>query len=431
MLAACGVPDQGSVDGPSTPPNTHALGTVRLPDDVGSPIVQRLNDGTPVWVANLGDEEVSVLSATVLFEAPEPSPGAIRGLRMEVFWDTVEQVFHGGGTWDLRGQALAPDGRRVAGRLDHYHVTVADDRTAVVHEFVPGEPGVVQDPPATEEASMPIALDPDTLRFVLDGLDAPLSVEEALTQPDGSVVVVDADIVRNGSQPLVICATDRSAPSGPEIARCPDGAPRPAGLTVPVPDTRTFEIKSRPLLVRVKDGTFTDVAQLGGGTAAGAGSDESLAVSEATRVTVADGSVAVVEGWDVVELRGSDVCAVLSQPRTLYVIRGRVEPCDQPLPPSLPGAIVRAIEDDPATADRLRTGTAVPLYGTPGRAADDATEWIHPDVFTYDYIIPDLGIIVSTADDPHPDELYSYLDTEALLQSLRADGGSPPAGSQR
>jgi hypothetical protein len=65
----------------------------------------------------------------------------------------------------------------------------------------------------------------------------------------------------------------------------------------------------------------------------------------------------------------------------------------------------------------------VPLYGTPGRARDDVTAWLHPDVFTYDYVVTDLRMLVSIADDPHPheDELDPYIGTEAVLRSLRAE----------
>ena len=436
VLAACGpaAPPPALGNAPTAPSaaspsaaDVGGLGTLRLPRKERSPRVQRLDDGTPVWVVNLGDGDVSVLATTVLDETAEPQPGDIRGLRTAVLWAINEQRFLGGvrlddgGQWDIQGRAIAPDGSPLpAGRLDRYRATIRADRTVVVHAPLPGEPRAVQ---SSTRVPMPELHEAARVRFITDALGAPLAVEEALAQPEGTVVLVDADVVRNGTAPLAVCATDRSAPSSHEIARCPDGAPRPSDLTVPVPDPQSWEIRPGPLLTRVAGGTFTEVAQAGGaGGAGGAGSDESLRVTEDARVRVADGSVAVIEGWQVVEVRGSDVCAVLSQPRTLYVVRGRVRPCDRPLPPDLPGAVVRAVEDDPDTAARLRDGMPLPLYGTPGRARDDATAWLHPDVFTYDYVT-DLRMLVSIADDPLPpiDEHYPHIGTEAVLRSLRRE----------
>ena len=435
MLAACGVaaPPSARTDGQETPRASgtavaEVLGEVRLPDEARSPSVERLRDGTPVSVVNHGDGDVSVLAATVLDEAPEPRPGDIRGLRTALVWDLDDRRFLGGagwetnagGHWDLRGRAITPDGRLLpAGRLDRHRASVRADRV-VVSALVPGEPRAV-DSQASERPPMPVVRDPARLRTIGTALDPPLPIDRALAEPDGSVVLLDASIVRNGSAPPTLCAIDMSGPLDHERARCPDGAPRPSGLTVPVPDTRTWEIRQGPLLARVDDRTFSDVAQLAAGSAGGAGSIESMKISEATRVTVADGSVGVVEGWAVVDVQGSDVCSVLTRPRTLYVVRGRIEPCDEPQAPALPGAVVRAVEDDPETASRLRTGARVPLYGTPGRFREDATAWLHPDVFTYDYVVTDLRLLVSIADDPHPGEPYSYMDNEAVLRSLRRE----------
>lgn len=220
---------------------------------VGTAQISRLPDGQPVWVVHPADGHVRVLATQVAADDPLEEVGGVTGLSRHVVWWPGARQFEARHHYDAYGVSLT--GR--AGPHLHWYASQIEGSSVHIGELAGGVPYTFSDPEAgPTEMGDPV--------FPDDRAGA-MSIEQARTRPDGSVVVLDADVVAYGDRPVQLC----KAPEGSALfdgwTGCPADAPAPDSLSALPSDY--VSIAFGPLRVRVVDGEFTDVTLLGGGYA--------------------------------------------------------------------------------------------------------------------------------------------------------------------
>ncbi len=250
---------------------------------VGDASLEHLGDGTPVWVVSQPDGEVDVLAVGVLPIPPEASSfvgtSSVQGVRSPVLWVPEERAFIGGSVlFEADGRSVgwfpiqvggAEDAEPVVVRdLDAYDAQPAGDGSVRVGDRRTGEERTV---PANPD--FPSIFEEGTIVRPLEQADGrpPLPVEEARSQPDGTVVLVDGDVVVDGTTPPRVCEVP-DVPVG-DLPPCPDDAPEPPDVTARDPDPRAYTVEFGPYLVRVGDGTFTELIGGSGNAGRFAGSE--------------------------------------------------------------------------------------------------------------------------------------------------------------
>ena len=261
--------------GPATAGGTDPDGDVVAVPGAGEAALELLDDGTRVWVVRQVGGEVDVLAVAVDPLDPAASPfvvaGYVQGVRSAVVWLPDARRFIGGGVlFDSEGRALqwypnqvggADDAEPVPARdLDAYAVERVDEDHVRVGARAPGAQRMV---PADPDGGCCYGLDEFVSPVPPPGDPGLLSVEEALDRPEGTVVVVDADVVVDRQRPVQMCRVPRVPV--PDLPPCPEDAPVPSG--VQPRDADGYVVEFGPYLVRVQDGTFAEL--VGGNGSAG------------------------------------------------------------------------------------------------------------------------------------------------------------------
>lgn len=245
--------------GISTGGASESSDVVKLPPS-GETTMARLSDGTPVWLVHHPDDSTTVLAIDVLATEARLRPEAVSGLREQVLWLAGSRRFVpasqtlAAGAYDEYGRASEP---WMVQDLDHYRHEDAGNGTVAVGERVSG---------ASHEttARLPMS-DPRFPQYHLNAVrpfqplrdsDSGISIDEALAQPDGSVVLVDMDLVVTGPDSTLVCIADRDDGSCVGTS----AVPRDVQMRLP-PGGR--EVWRGPLLARVTDGSFSQVTLTG------------------------------------------------------------------------------------------------------------------------------------------------------------------------
>lgn len=214
-----------------------------------------LDDGTPVWLAHHMDGAVTVLAADHKEDDDRPY-GGIKGLRRLVSWSPSLGRFN---RFDEYG---VPIFGRVDRSLDRY-LFERDNQDAElirVGQRVPGSTRRTVAPRRRAPVSLPEAHLEEPGRFEegtwlshQNERKKPISIEEALQKPEGTMVLLDAALVRAGSAPLQICK-----PQPGLVLGCPSSSPRPLGLRAES-NPLYLRVDGGPLFARVAGASFTDV----------------------------------------------------------------------------------------------------------------------------------------------------------------------------
>lgn len=243
--------DTVTVAGPGT---ADVEGQVTVPQSGAS--AQQLADGTPVWVVRHDDGTVSVLDAV--------STHTPLGAGTLVGWCESSRGF----VDPMYGSGYDEHGRKQAGPaprgLDSYPVASVDGDTATVTGPPVEQPRAAEGGPDPSEPAGPDCLDLTTgpVPGYLPGsfdlhpyeTQTPMTPDDAVRQPDGTYVLVDAPVVIvKGEQP-VACTSDV------------DGSP-PACEGVPAPElfvvNETAAVLRGTFLARPVEGMLTDIAYVG------------------------------------------------------------------------------------------------------------------------------------------------------------------------
>jgi hypothetical protein len=254
VLAGCGAGGGARADA--------GLGIVAVPA-AGEAAMDVLDDGTPVWVVHHGDGDTSVLDPAVVTDGYPDGPV---GLRFLTTWWSGDRRFEGGGAvFDERGTAvgLPPPGdiggwtgEGTARDMGRYRTEAAGSGLRVV-ALDAGEERSFADPnvpwPAGDGDAVPF--DPAAAGLTVR------SLAEAAAQPDGTVSVVDADLVdRDGA--VRFCAIP--GPAIADVDRCPADGPVARGV-VADRDATGFTVWFGPVLVRSEGGGLGDVVSVSAG----------------------------------------------------------------------------------------------------------------------------------------------------------------------
>lgn len=216
---------------------------------------QQLDDGTPVWVVRHGDSSVSVVDAV--------STHRPYGAGQLVGWCETSRGFEDpmyGSLFDAHGRnrgGPAPVG------LAAYPVTEIDGDTVTVtapprspqRSSAGGPPAV---PPAGEHCfgggggDVP-GFNPGTVELHALSTETPVSLDDAMEQSDGTLVLVDAPVVIVDGQQPVVCQTDVTDGSPPHC----DGVAAP-GLGLP--RDQTSAVLHGAFIARPDEGALTEIA---------------------------------------------------------------------------------------------------------------------------------------------------------------------------
>lgn len=232
---------------------------VAVPESGAS--AQQLADGTPVWVVRHDDGTVSVVDAV--------STHRPFGAGTLVAWCGASREFVDpmyGSMFDERGRKRA--GPAPSGLAEH-PVASGDGDTVTVTGPPSDQPRVEEGGPTPSEPAGPGcfgSIDPDT-SFIEGSYEmhplasaAPVPAETAVSQPDGTLVVLDAPVsIVDGQQPTVC-----TSPLGGSPRAC-DGIAAP-GL---FPQDEDNIVLRGPFIARVNDGALVDIAYLGERTVQG------------------------------------------------------------------------------------------------------------------------------------------------------------------
>lgn len=202
----------------------------------GKTIGVALDDATPVWIVRHRDGGVDVLASDL---APAGGVHGIVGLRAFARWSPVSRRFNGGGRWDEYGVAVY----RRDPPLDRYEHQVLPGERIRIGRRVGGTARRTVEPLLDD-----VAAESESVRLPVQSF----SVEQALAQPDGALVMVEAGLVCAGGQPLRICPPKHEAP-------CTDQAPIPLGLSHPACGLHEGTEWPGLLLARVRGGRLADV----------------------------------------------------------------------------------------------------------------------------------------------------------------------------
>lgn len=227
---------------------------VAVPENGAS--AQQLADGTPVWVVRHDDGTVSVVHAV--------STHRPFGAGTLVGWCGSSRSFIDpmyGSQFDERGRSHAGPAPR---GLDMYPVASVDGDTAAVTGPPVVQPRAAEGGPEPSEPAGPDCLDETSgpVDGYLSGSfdlhpfasETPVSPDDAVRQPDGTFVLVDAPLVIvEGDQPLA-CTSD----VGGSPPAC-GGVPAPELFVV----NETAAVLRGPFLARPEAGTLTDIAYVG------------------------------------------------------------------------------------------------------------------------------------------------------------------------
>lgn len=227
----------------------------------GEADLQLLRDGTRVWVVHQPGGEVDVF--TVGTPGVDPDEGfapdaAIRGVHAPVQWVASERLFLGGAVvfradgaargWTPLQVGGAEDAGPVAVQdLDRYLTEPVDEGRVRVGAL---QPRTVRDVPADLQG--PTSFDADQVRSPVRTDEPGVPPAEALALPPGTVTLVDAAVVVDGTTPPRLC--DVPDVPVPDLPPCADDAPEPVGVTARDPDPAAYEVAFGPYLVRVVDG---------------------------------------------------------------------------------------------------------------------------------------------------------------------------------
>ncbi len=217
-----------------------AEGPVPIPRK-GEALPHRLKDGTPLIIVHHHDGTVSALDARALSATTEDDGQRLTLVR----WNARTRNFMGGGIRDEFGRSTngprSSDLRGFATRIVDGDLEVGDPTDPPA-----GSPiAVSADPPAAADAQ--IASDAE-----------PLSIEEALASPTGSVIFIDAQVVFVGSDARL--CDDKNQPTF-EAEPCSDGSPAVEDVGG---DDGILTIWHAPILATRTAEGFSEVVPLGG-----------------------------------------------------------------------------------------------------------------------------------------------------------------------
>lgn len=229
---------------PVSPPSP-TFGTVEGPLPLprqGEALSHQLENGTPLIIVHHHDSTVSALDARA------PTARAGDGFTQQlvlVGWKAQTRNFIGGGVWDEFGRST--DGPRSAD-LRGFATRITDGDLEIGDHI---------DPPTG--APITVSPDPSAAADVSIRSDEnPLTIDQALASPVGSVVFIDAQVVFVGSDAR-LCADDGTPIF--EAEPCQDGSPPVEGVTG---NDGVLNVWHAPILAtRTADG-FHEVVPLGG-----------------------------------------------------------------------------------------------------------------------------------------------------------------------
>ncbi|HAS12781.1 MAG TPA: hypothetical protein DCS55_20065, partial [Acidimicrobiaceae bacterium] len=219
-------------------------------------LAQQLADGTPVWVVRHADGSVSVVDAV--------STHRPFGAGTLVGWCESSRGF----VDPMYGSQYDGHGRKQAGPaprgLDEYPVASVDGDTVTVTGTAVEQPRAADGGPEASEPAGPHCFhtDGDDDADVVEGSfrshpvasAAPATPEDAMREPDGTLVVVDARVlVVKGQEPLV-CTSEVTGPP----PSC-DGIPAPELFA----QDETPVVMRGVFVARPDAGTLTDIAYVG------------------------------------------------------------------------------------------------------------------------------------------------------------------------
>lgn len=251
-LAGRSESDSVTVAGPD---RADTASEVTIPESGAS--AQQLADGTPVWVVRHDSGAVTVLDAV--------STHRPFGAGTLVGWCESSRGFLDpmyGSQFDEYGRFQAGPAPR---GLDSYPVVRVDDNTATVAGPPVEQARAAEGGPEPSEPAGPHCFDQSSGPvdgylsgpFALHQLDAetPVSPEDAVQQPDGTLVLIDAPIlIVEGSQPLVCTSEVGASPPACE------GVPAPQMF---LPHDETAAVLRGRFIARPDGGTLTDIAYVG------------------------------------------------------------------------------------------------------------------------------------------------------------------------
>ncbi|MGH9271217.1 MAG: hypothetical protein ACRDZ2_08080 [Ilumatobacteraceae bacterium] len=165
------------------------------------------------------------------------------GSKVLVIWESSTRTFLSGGAWDEFGR-----------RIDGFRTTdLRGFATRVVGDVV--EIGVAVSPPS----GSPIAstADPPAMSDAEIPITAPISLEQALAMPAGSLALIDATVIVDPAGAFVCAVSDPDR----AVETCPAGSPIAEGIPLQ-PGVRATLYG--PLLVTRTSSGFAEIVATGG-----------------------------------------------------------------------------------------------------------------------------------------------------------------------